>query len=224
MNEDASAPSASSSAPASFSAPSTSVSASPSAPASTSPTPVPAEWPDRAGSAETHVGLVWAQADGGVIGRDGGMPWHVPEDLAHFKAVTLGAPVVMGRKTWDSLDPRYRPLPGRRNIVVTRQMDGVFDGAERAGSLDDALALVSGAERVWVIGGGQLFAEALDRPGLVDVVEVTELVHPGGFIPEPGDVRAPAVPDAFRLEAIDPESGEHTSRSGIRYRFLTYCR
>ncbi|WP_255820940.1 dihydrofolate reductase [Agromyces endophyticus] len=170
------------------------------------------------------MGLVWAQADGGVIGRDGGMPWHVPEDLAHFKAVTLGAPVVMGRKTWDSLDPRYRPLPGRRNIVVSRQVDGVFDGAERAGTLDDALALVSDAERVWVIGGGQLFAEALDRPGLVDVVEVTELVHPGGFIPEPGDVRAPAVPDAFRLETIDPESGEHTSRSGIRYRFLTYCR
>jgi len=203
MTEDASAPTSP---------------AAPSAP----PTPETVDSSTPVGSAEMHVGLVWAQADGGVIGRDGGMPWHVPEDLAHFKAVTFGAPVVMGRKTWDSLDPRYRPLPGRRNVVVTRQVDRVFEGAERAGSLDEALSLVAGSERVWVIGGGQLFAEALERPGLVDLVEVTELVHPGDFVAEPGDVRAPDVPGAFRLDAVDPEPGEHTSRSGIRYRFLTY--
>lgn len=168
-----------------------------------------------------RIGLVWAQAGGGVIGRDGGMPWHVPEDLAHFKAVTLGMPVIMGRKTWDSLSPRYRPLPGRRNIVVTRQADWADDGAERARSLDEALALVAGEERVWVIGGGQLFAEAIDR---ADLLEVTELEHTGGFAAEPGDVHAPAVPEGFELVAVDPPAGEHASRSGIRYRFLTYRR
>ncbi len=67
------------------------------------------------------------------------MPWHVPEDLAHFKEVTLGAPVVMGRRTWESFPARFRPLPGRRNIVVTRTADWSADGAERAASLDDAL-------------------------------------------------------------------------------------
>ncbi|MFF2273081.1 dihydrofolate reductase [Agromyces sp. NPDC058136] len=169
-----------------------------------------------------HLGLVWAEAHGGVIGRDGGMPWHVPEDLAHFKAVTLGAPVIMGRKTWESLNPRYRPLPGRRNIVVTRQPAWAAEGAERAGSLGDALALAAGAgEPVWVIGGGQLFAEAI---GLADVIEVTELVHPDGFSPEPGDVLAPPVPDAFTLVAADPADGTHVSRTGIHYRFLTYRR
>jgi len=66
------------------------------------------------------IGLIWAQARGGVIGRGGVMPWHLPEDLAHFKRVTLNHPVIMGRKTWDSIPPRFRPLPGRRNIVVTR--------------------------------------------------------------------------------------------------------
>ncbi|MFE6963508.1 dihydrofolate reductase [Agromyces sp. NPDC057679] len=172
-------------------------------------------------SASLRIGLVWAEAEGGVIGRDGGMPWHVPEDLAHFKAVTLGAPVIMGRKTWDSLSPRYRPLPGRRNIVVTRQHDWADDGAERAGSLDEALALAAGAGDVWVIGGGQLFAEAIDRAVRL---EVTELEHPDGFSPEPGDVLAPAVPAGFSLVAADPADGMHTSRTGVRYRFLTYRR
>lgn len=192
--------------------PSTDATASPSSTAA----PVASDAP--------HLGLVWAQADGGVIGRDGGMPWHVPEDLAHFKDVTLGAPVIMGRKTWESLNPRYRPLPGRRNLVVTRQPDWAAEGAERAGSLGEAVALAAGAvEAVWVIGGGQLFAEAIVA-GLVDVIEVTELVHPEGFAAEPGDVLAPPVPDDFALVAADPAEGTHVSRTGIRYRFLTYRR
>lgn len=190
----------------------------------------------------SRVGLIWAQAEGGVIGRDGGMPWHVPEDLAHFKAVTLGAPVVMGRKTWDSLSPRFRPLPGRRNIVVTRDAAWSAPGAEVAHSVDEALALAgarpgsaldgsapgsaasdgsAGADdRVWVIGGAELFAATLDR---ADRLEVTELAHPDGFEPQPGDVLAPPV-DAFRLVAADPPSGAHASRTGIRYRFLAYAR
>ena len=87
----------------------------------------------------TSLGLVWAEAQGGVIGAEGGMPWHVPEDMAHFRRVTGTADVVMGRRTWESLPPRFRPLPGRRNIVVTRDAEWTAEGAERAGSLGDAL-------------------------------------------------------------------------------------
>lgn len=172
-----------------------------------------------------RVGLVWAQAAGGVIGRDGGMPWHVPEDLAHFKAVTLGAPVVMGRKTWDSLAPRYRPLPGRRNIVVTRDEAWVGAGAERAASVDEALALAASddPEWIWAIGGAQLFADVIAR---ADRLEVTVLRHAdAAFTPAAGDVIAPVVdPARFHLVAVDPPVGEHTSTSGIRYRFLRYDR
>jgi dihydrofolate reductase len=180
---------------------------------------------DAAGRPAPRVGMIWAEAEGGVIGRDGGMPWHVPEDLAHFKHVTLGAPVVMGRKTWESLSPRFRPLPGRRNIVVTRQADWSAEGAEVATSAEAALELAADGddEWVWVIGGAELFAAVIDR---VDRLEVTELRHDAdaAFAPADGDVRAPAILAAFRLTAADPLEGEHVSRSGIRYRFLTYSR
>jgi dihydrofolate reductase len=186
------------------------------------------------------IGLIWAEAEGRVIGRDGGMPWHVPEDLAHFKAVTLGAPVVMGRKTWESLPPRFRPLPGRRNIVVTRQTGWSAEGAHAAASVDDALSLAASAGRdggdggddsdgaddsdwVWVIGGAELFAATIAR---ADRLEVTELRHDAEtFAAASGDVVAPAIdPARFVVSAADPAGGWHTSRSGIRYRFLTYTR
>ncbi|WP_137846013.1 dihydrofolate reductase [Microbacterium sp. 2FI] len=160
-----------------------------------------------------RIGLVWAEAHGGVIGAAGGMPWHVPEDLAHFKQVTSGSPVVMGRKTWESLPERFRPLPGRRNIVVTRSQQWSADGAERAGSLDSALSAADGdAEWVWVIGGGELFRESI---ALADRLEVTELdtdVDGDAFAPPRG---------SWQVTTTDPVEGWHTSRSGIRYRFLT---
>ena len=118
------------------------------------------------------IGLIWAQARGGVIGKDGVMPWHLPEDLAHFKRVTLSHPVIMGRKTWDSIPPRFRPLPGRRNIVVTRQVDFDQNGALRASSLREALQLCENAPQVWVIGGAQVYAQALP---LADELVVTEI-------------------------------------------------
>jgi dihydrofolate reductase len=164
------------------------------------------------------VGLIWAEAHGGVIGAAGGMPWHVPEDLAHFKRTTDGAPVVMGRRTWDSLPPRFRPLPGRANIVVTRQSDWAADGAVRAGSVEEALALAASDadERIWVIGGAELFARTIDA---ADVLVVTEL-----DLDVDGDTHAPARGPDWRMVAADPPAGWHTSSSGIRYRFLTFTR
>lgn len=160
----------------------------------------------------TRIGLIWAEARGGVIGARGGMPWHVPEDLAHFKAVTTGHPVIMGRRTWESFPERFRPLPGRRNVVITGSDAWAADGAERAASLDAALALVSTAADVWIIGGGRLYAEAIPR---ADVLEVTEL-----DLEVDGDTFAPARED-WRVSA---EGEWATSRTGVAYRFLTLLR
>lgn len=162
-----------------------------------------------------RIGLIWAEASGGVIGADGGMPWHVPEDLAHFREVTMGAPVIMGRRTWESFPDRFRPLPGRRNIVVTRSDSWAADGAERAASLGAALDLVAGDDEAWIIGGGQLYREAIDR---ADVLEVTELA-----LEVDGDTYAPAR-TAWNLAAVSPKTGWATSRTGIHYRFLTLTR
>jgi len=157
----------------------------------------------------TWVGLIWAEARGGVIGAEGGMPWHVPEDLAHFKEVTMTAPVVMGRKTWDSLPERFRPLPGRENIVVTRSQDWTHDGVRRAATVADA---VRGFERAWVIGGAEIFRQVI---GDADRLEVTELA-----LDVEGDAFAPSRA-GWRL--VD-EGEWQTSRTGIGYRFLRYER
>lgn len=119
-----------------------------------------------------RVTLVAAIARGGVIGDGTSIPWHIPEDLAFFRDLTMGHPVVMGRRTWDSLPERFRPLPGRRNIVVTRNGSWAADGAERAGSLTEALRLADGAPEVFVIGGAEIFAAALpvaDRLALTEI-------------------------------------------------------
>ena len=164
------------------------------------------------------VGLIWAQSDGGIIGNDGAMPWHLPEDLAHFKELTLGSPVIMGRKTWESLPQRFRPLPGRRNIVVTRQTDWSDDGAEVAHSVDEAIGLAAASveigETVWVIGGAQIFAYALDRAQRLELTEIRETFT--------GDTIAPQRGDQWMLAASDPTDGWHTSSTGLHYRFLRY--
>src|SRR5438045_8660747 len=118
------------------------------------------------------LGVIYARAANGVIGKGGVLPWHLPEDLAHFKELTLGSPVVMGRKTWESLPPRFRPLPGRRNIVITRQARWNAPGAQPAASLAQALGLCSGESQAWIIGGADIFAQSLP---LADVAEVTEI-------------------------------------------------
>ncbi|KZM70626.1 dihydrofolate reductase [Nocardia terpenica] len=159
-----------------------------------------------------RVGLIWAQTPAGVIGADNAIPWRVPEDMAHFKSVTVGHPVVMGRRTWDSLPPRFRPLAERRNIVVTRQPDWAADGAERAGSLDEALALAA-ADLVWVMGGGEIYRAAMDHATELMVTEVDAEV--------PGDAWAPEIGPRWR---IDSETPWQLSSSGLRYRWLRYLR
>ena len=116
--------------------------------------------------------LVVAMGANRVIGADGGMPWHLPEDLAHFKRVTLGHPMIMGRTTYESIG---RPLPGRTTIVVTRQTDWAADGVEVAHSLDAALARAGELDDdAYLVGGAQVYAEALERD-LVDVMVVTRV-------------------------------------------------
>nr|WP_216851813.1 dihydrofolate reductase [Herbiconiux sp. VKM Ac-2851] len=160
--------------------------------------------------------MIWAEARGGVIGDGGGIPWHVPEDMAHFRELTAGSTVVMGRKTWDSLPERFRPLPGRRNIVVTRQDNWTSAGAERAESVQSAVDTGGGsADDVWVIGGGEIYRQAVS---LADRLEVTEI-----DLEVDGDTRAPAIDGAVWEQNATTEAWQE-SRTGIRYRFVTYLR
>ncbi|GAB3568627.1 dihydrofolate reductase [Spelaeicoccus albus] len=163
------------------------------------------------------LGLIWAQAADRVIGKDGVMPWYLPEDLAHFKSSTLGNPVVMGRRTWESFPDRFRPLPGRRNIVITRTAAEAVNaaGGEAAGSLDDALRL-TGAEDVWVLGGAELFREALPRADRVLVTEIDTSVE--------GDTFAPVIGAEWTVVRVDPGDGWHASKTGLKYRILDYAR
>ena len=191
------------------------------------------------------LGLVWAQArataaDGataGLIGRGGTLAWHVPEDLAHFRETTWGAPVIMGRATWDSLPRRFRPLPGRDNIVLTRSRSWSGDGAIVAHGIDEARKHLAGRS-AWGIGGEQVYASLLPH---ADVVELTEIDLDLGPV-QPGDALAPELGPDFVLVEGGPDDahpasgaahvdvaapdldGWRTSSTGVRYRFRTYVR
>jgi dihydrofolate reductase len=120
-----------------------------------------------------EVVIIAAVAKNGVIGRNNELIWNIPADMAHFKALTAGHTVIMGRKTWESLPPRFRPLPGRRNIVISRQVDYPAPGAEVADSLESALDLASTAATVFIIGGEQIYTQAM---ALADRLEITEVI------------------------------------------------
>lgn len=163
------------------------------------------------------IGLVWAQSAGGVIGRDNALPWHLPEDLAHFRALTAGATVVMGRRTWDSLPPRFRPLPGRFNIVLSRDAGWSAEGATRADDFSDALtaAATSTIEAdIWVIGGASVYSAALPFADRLVVTEIAETFE--------GDTHAPAIGAGWREPDGEPEW--LTSETGLRYRVRSYTR
>lgn len=156
-----------------------------------------------------ELAAIWAQAGNGVIGRNGDMPWYAPEDLAHLKTLTLGAPVVMGRVTWESCPPRFRPLPGRLNLVITHSVSQVEekDGAVWAPSLDAALgaaqSLAPDAPTYWVIGGGSLYAEALHRTDLPGVAgrQVARVERTLFETEIPGDTYAPELGADWALVA-----------------------
>jgi dihydrofolate reductase len=155
------------------------------------------------------IHMIFARAANGVIGRDGTMPWHLPEDMAHFKQLTHGCPVIMGRKTWDSLPPKFRPLPGRTNIVVTRQDDWLAEGAQRAAGLEEALRLAGTAPEVWVIGGAQIYAQAEPLASRIEVTEIAQDFE--------GDAHAPALGAGWRETA----RSAHVAAGGLPYSFVT---
>ncbi len=150
--------------------------------------------------------LLVARSRNGVIGADNQLPWHLPEDLRRFRALTMGQPIIMGRKTWDSIG---RPLPGRRSIVVTRSPEWRVEGAEVANSIGDALALCAGVERAFIVGGGELYAATLHLATHIELTEVDLEVI--------GDVRFPTIdPLVWRETAREPGFS-----AGISYSFVS---
>jgi dihydrofolate reductase len=162
--------------------------------------------------APPRLNLIYARAANGVIGHNNALPWHLPEDLAHFKRTTLGCPVIMGRKTWDSLPPKFRPLPGRLNIVVSRNPAWQAAGALHASSIDAALALCPPSSDAWVIGGAQLYAQALPLASSVVVTEIAQDFE--------GDAFAPALDAAWQVQRREA----HVSATGLPFAFVTYVR
>ena len=157
------------------------------------------------------VALIWAQSTSGVIGRDGGIPWRVPEDLVRFKELTMGHTVVMGRRTWESLPPRMRPLPGRRNVVVSRDPDYRADGADVVSAIGGAL----GDERTWVIGGAEIYHLALPSATRCEITEVDIDLRP-----EDEDALAPVLDESW----VGTSTPWQDSSSGLRYRFHSFLR
>lgn|SRR5574337_327158 len=161
---------------------------------------------------EKEIILIAAVARNGVIGRNKDLVWRDPADMARFRTATLGHTAVMGRKTWESLPPRFRPLPGRRNLVVTRQAGYSAPGAEVASSLAEALEL-AGEAKICIIGGGELYAQAMP---LADRLLLTEV----DFAPE-GDTR---FPDFSPADWQETERSHHVAADGIGFDFVTYLR
>jgi dihydrofolate reductase len=165
-----------------------------------------------------QINLIWAQAKDRVIGKNGTMPWHLPEDLAHFKRTTLGHPVMMGRKTWDSLPPKFRPLPGRLNVVITSdaslQENLKKTGTSRAPGLMEALSICeqTGCNQAWVIGGAQIYAQALPLAHKLVVTEIDAMIE--------GDAFAPPLDASWQ----ETQRESIVAANGVKLSFVTYQR
>ncbi len=158
------------------------------------------------------INMIFARSANGVIGKNNAMPWHLPEDLAHFKKLTLGSPVIMGRKTWDSLPAKFRPLPGRTNVVITRQADWQAEGAKTAGSLQDALTLCQTSNVIWIIGGAQIYAQAEPLASRIEVTHIDKDFEGDAFAPKLGPQWTPS------------HHEDHVSSTGLKFSFITYVR
>jgi dihydrofolate reductase len=153
--------------------------------------------------------LIYARARNNVIGKNGDLPWHLPEDLAHFKRTTLGQAVVMGRITWESIPEKFRPLPGRKNVVVSRQAGYPALGATVVTSFQAALAMFPPDEVVWLIGGAQLYAQALPMASQVVVTEIDDDFEGDAFAPTLG------------AEWVETQRSQHVSAQGLAYSLVT---
>jgi dihydrofolate reductase len=158
-----------------------------------------------------HLALIAAVPRNGAVGLHNALVFREPADLKHFRQVTMGCPVIMGRKTWDSLPPKFRPLPGRRNVVVSRNANFHAEGAVTAISLQAALAHVADASKVFVIGGAQLYALAIPLARSLVLTEVDADL--------PGDVFFPAWP---RQQFVETSRSPQRSNAGLRYDFVVY--
>ena len=156
--------------------------------------------------------LIYARARNNVIGKDGDLPWHLPEDLAHFKKTTMGQPVVMGRLTWESIPEKFRPLPGRSNVVVSRQNNYPATGASVVNSLEAAMALFPADQVVWLIGGAQLYSQGLPLASQVVVTEID-----ADFA---GDAYAPVL----NYDWQEVRRSSHHSAQGLNYSLVTWVR
>lgn len=157
------------------------------------------------------LNLIFARAANGVIGKDNDMPWRLPEDMAHFKRTTMGSPVIMGRKTWDSIPAKFRPLPGRVNIVVTRQVDWKAEGVLRAGSIGEAIALCPAGTDTWVMGGAEIYRQALPFASKAVVTEIHADFE--------GDAYAPVFGPEWKEVSREP----HESAGGLKFSFVKYA-
>ena len=158
------------------------------------------------------INMIYARAANGVIGKNNAMPWHLPEDLAHFKKLTLSCPVIMGRKTWESIPLKFRPLPGRSNIVVTRHSSWQPQGANTAGSLQAALAQCHGAADVWIIGGAQIYAQAEPLAARIEMTLIDKDFEGDAFAPE------------LSKHWVVTSSEAHVSATGLSFSFITYTK
>ena len=157
-----------------------------------------------------QINMIFARAANGVIGNNNQLPWHLPEDMAHFKQLTQGCPVIMGRKTWDSLPVRFRPLPGRANVVITRQPGWLAPGAQTVSNISQAIALCHASPEVWIIGGAQIYA--LAEP-LAQRVEVTEIAQ---------DFEGDAYAPTLGTQWVEASRERHTSSNGLNFSFISY--
>lgn len=158
------------------------------------------------------ITLIAAVSKNGCIGRNGQLPWYLPEDLKHFKKLTTGNVVLMGRKTWESIPEKFRPLPNRMNVVVTRQRDyHVPPGVVLSPSINDALA-AHAADHVFIVGGGEMYRQVIDRADVLEITHVDQAIDGDIFFPE-------IDPAAWREKEREPHNGfsfvryERTSHS-----------
>lgn len=161
------------------------------------------------------INLIWAQTNNRVIGKENTIPWQLPEDMAHFKTQTLAKTVLMGANTWRSLPERFRPLPGRKNIVISRKSAAEYPGATVYNDLKIALDNHKN-EELWIIGGGRIYADTIQLATKLVITQININIH--------GDTLAPEIDQKiWQLDKAE-SSPWLTAKNGLQYRYLYYTK